>query len=129
MPANYKFIRNHESLVSRFGEWPSFHDAEVVWLRLDRAGPSVEVAIYVFRTPGQLDENGYFKRLDESIVQLRFSGVSELSISDLNEQNVLGGLTLQCDSDKVRVRLHPLYGLGGEFSCESVEVVGVNRVP
>jgi hypothetical protein len=33
-------IDNHELLTRIFGKWPSFHDAEVLSLRLERSGNS-----------------------------------------------------------------------------------------
>jgi len=33
-----EFVKNADVLINIFGYWPSFHDAEVLTMRLDRAG-------------------------------------------------------------------------------------------
>jgi hypothetical protein len=50
-------ILNREELEERFGDWPSFHDAEVLAVRLDsgqraNAQPSIELDIHVFAVDG-----------------------------------------------------------------------------
>ena len=47
-PAHFE---NEEKLIDIFGYWPSFHDAEILRIRLDRAGsdgPSLTADIHVF---------------------------------------------------------------------------------
>ncbi len=45
-------IAGAERVLDIFGAWPSFHDAEVLSLRLDRSGlsggPELEAEIHVF---------------------------------------------------------------------------------
>ena len=44
-------IENGHLLTDRFGRWPSFHDAEVVRARFERAGedaPFMECDIHLF---------------------------------------------------------------------------------
>jgi hypothetical protein len=59
-------IDNHELLTRIFGTWPSFHDAEVLTVRLDRSGnsaddgPALEAAIHVFRMTSEIDSRGYY---------------------------------------------------------------------
>jgi hypothetical protein len=54
-------IERAAELEEVFGQWPSFHDAEVLALRLDRGddstdpqsmGPRLEADIYVFELTG-----------------------------------------------------------------------------
>jgi len=51
-------IAGHEKLVETFGQWPSFHDMEVVSLRLDRdqgealTSPMATFSIHVFNLKG-----------------------------------------------------------------------------
>ena len=35
-------IEGAEKLTGVFGKWPSFHDANVIWVRLDRRRPPKE---------------------------------------------------------------------------------------
>jgi hypothetical protein len=123
-----RFVANYDLLVSIFGDWPSFHDAEVLSLTLDRAGPRIDLTLYVFRTGPELNDQGQFKRCDEVVVEMRFIGVGDLRLRDFNEQNVLAELSLLEESGGKRVHLHGLYGLTGTFLCEQVEIRKVDRL-
>jgi len=129
MEEDFRLVNNHAELVAVFGDWPSFHDAEVLSLILDRSERTLDVAFYVFRTSGEHNSAGQFIRSDEVLVRMRFYGISELSLFDFNEQNVLSDLSLIEESTEKRVRLHGLYGLSGSFLCKAIEVCGVERLP
>src|SRR5579871_2051209 len=70
-------IENQEALTRIFGDWPSFHDAEVLSLVLgrhgieDRPGPTLEARIHVFQMTGEVDERGYFRLGNHTLVVLR----------------------------------------------------------
>ena len=88
----------------------SFHDAEVLAIRVDRVGPTVEVEVEALpNTP----------RAARYI--LRFGEVSDLELGGVNEQNVLFDLTAAADPHGWDVRLEPSYGLGAAFTCRTIE--------
>jgi hypothetical protein len=88
----------------------SFHDAEVHAIRVDRAGPTLELDVEAFaQTPRALRYH------------LRFLGVTDLELEDVNEQNVLFDLTAAAAPDGWHVRLVSTYGLDGSFTCRSIE--------
>jgi hypothetical protein len=105
-----------------FGAWPSFHDAEICRARLDRNGPWIEFEIFVFSTTRTTDERGFYKRINETLVTLRFDEIEDLVLEGFNHQNVLASLTIE-RTQKINVVLDPIFGLGGKFSCTGVEVV------
>jgi immunity protein 50 of polymorphic toxin system len=56
-------FENSALLESIFGRWPSFHDAEVLRVVLDRSGdegPTLEAAIHVFEMTPDVDPKGYY---------------------------------------------------------------------
>jgi len=121
-----------------FGEWPSFHDAEVVGLSLDREGaegPSLDLRIHVFETTAEVDSEGVFVQKNHALVTLRFLGVELEHLGGFNEQNVLFDLHITpLDPDEhegrcIAVRLETSYGLGGEFQCSSCVVADVRPYP
>jgi Immunity protein 50 len=88
----------------------SFHDAEVLAVRIDRNGPTLDLDVEVF---AQLPE--------ARLVRLRFSDVSEVEIGGFNEQNVLFDLRAERgEGDLYDVRLESSYGLGGSFRCAAI---------
>ena len=49
-----------DKLVNWFGHWPSFHDAEVINLELNRVGRS-RVNLHTFATISELDNRGRYR--------------------------------------------------------------------
>ena len=120
----HAFIKNVQALISIFGRWPSFHDAEVCRLRLDRDGTCLEMEVYIFAVGRAIDERGHYKRSNESLLTLRFCEIEDVHLEGFNHQNVIASLTLRKDQ-RIDVELESIFGLGGKFSCGAVEVVKV----
>lgn len=130
-------IIDSEKLTSVFGYWPSFHDAEVIWLRLDRRGselgegPTLEAQVFAFEMTRDVDPAGYFVQRHHVLVHFRFSGVAELKVDDLNQQNVLFELRInavrdeQSDGRRLVVDLSSTWGVGATFRCEKAAVLSV----
>ena len=63
-------VLNREALEEIFGYWPSFHDAEIPLVRLDRGDllaaegeprkPTLEADIHVFETTDQVTDQGFY---------------------------------------------------------------------
>ncbi len=89
----------------------SFHDAEVVAVRLDRTGVVMDLEIDM-AAPVRAAR----------ALRLRFDGVSNLRLADFNEQNSLFDLTLVWSEDAALwdVVLQPNYGLAGSFRCRAL---------
>ncbi|QIN78034.1 hypothetical protein GBA65_05335 [Rubrobacter marinus] len=126
-------IKNAQALTGPFGRWPSFHDAEVVSVLLDRRGdegPTLTAEILVFGT-GQTDERGSRAKGTEVLATLRFSSVELHDLVEFNRQNVLFSLELselepKGGGRRYRVDMNPSYGCGASFECRAVEVVSVD---
>lgn len=126
---NDQFFANAALLTSRFGAWPSFHDAEILRVELSRStGVALRLAVYVFATSPQLDSRGCYKRIKESVVTLTFRGTDEMTLLDFNEQNVLRELLIsRQENGRFRVEILSSYGLNGGFLCNSAEVAHVEN--
>lgn len=118
------FVTNADQLVSVFGKWPSFHDAEVQKVRLDRNGTCLEIVVFVFTTNRETDESGYFIRLNQSLLTIRFGEIEDMELDGFNHQNVLAAITFH-KGQRIEVEIHPIFGLGGKFACASVEITNV----
>jgi hypothetical protein len=114
------------TLEAIFGRWPSFHDAEVLRINLDRAGsegPTLEVVIYIFEMTKEVDAKGFYVLRHHTEVTLRFDGVSGLRLEAFNRQNVLSSLEIQriarpgSDGQHFRVSMPSSYGLEADFEC------------
>lgn len=125
-------IQNSEALTSVFGALPSFHDAEVVRLRLDRSGisrPELEADIHIFEMTSEVTPEGFYKLRHHTLATLLFKGIDSLAIDAFNQQNVLRELELKDISDrqldvlKWEVVFEPSSGLGAHFLCEAITVL------
>src|SRR5438876_371756 len=125
-------ITGADRLTSRLGVWPSFHDAEVMRLVLERGGangPTAEMVVHVWRMTDKVDDRGYYVLEKHSLVQFRFERIASIELSEFNDQNVLSRLEVAAETVKgeraFRVTLDPSYGLGGSLICGRVVVADV----
>lgn len=128
-----RLLRKAELIGQFFGEWPSFHDAEVESLLLERGGadgPVLEIAVHVFVRGPDLDETGVYGLRAQGLVNLRFSGVELEHFADFNQQNVIRDLEFEpvperTGSGEIAVALSSSFGLEASFRCKVAEVISV----
>jgi Immunity protein 50 len=125
-------IENSEAVTRIFGEWPTFHDAEVLRVVLDGSGadgPTLEVSIHTFMGTGEVTANGHFETRDHTLVTLRFTGVEFDHIGDFSHQNVLFELVIsamdpaQHSGRRFSVDMSASCGMCAEFECVGCAVV------
>jgi hypothetical protein len=127
-------IQNIHLLESVFGYFPSFHDAEVLRIVLDRRGegilPTMEAQIYVFEMTSEV-EDGKCVLKNRSIITFQFIDIDQLALDGFNQQNVLSGLNISDISDdqleplKFEVRFEGIFGIDAHFRCRDVRIVRV----
>jgi hypothetical protein len=124
-------IGNAELVTGIFGRWPSFHDAEVLRVTLDRSGteaPTLEAVVHVFHMTDEVGPGGFFVLENHTLVTLRFLGVELEEITGLNRQNVLQQMKISpIDPARHRgrglsVKMNSSYGLDASFECTRCEV-------
>src|SRR6266436_3276343 len=129
-------IQNRYPLTDIFGRWPSFHDAEVLRILLDRGEsklfrPSLEATIHVFEMTSEIDERNRYVLKNHLAVTIRFIEIYNLSMKDFNHQNVLQGLNIDDISDpeleriKFEVSFDGIFGVSVKLQCKSISVVSV----
>lgn len=128
-------IRNEHLLTDVFGRFPSFHDAEVVSISLNRHGldsfAELEALVHVFEMTNQIDEEGRYVLQHHSLVKFKFSRIINLELADFNQQNVLAYLEITKPSDrdrdkvKFRVYFRGIHGVTARFHCEAVSIESV----
>jgi hypothetical protein len=108
-------------LIKWFGYWPSFHDAEVLDLKLDRTGGST-LRVHTFEMTPQVNSQGFFICTKRVIVSFAFDGITNLHLDDFNEQNVISELHLRQTNEVYELLLEPCYGLQGTIAARRVRV-------
>ncbi|MFZ1699831.1 MAG: Imm50 family immunity protein [Pyrinomonadaceae bacterium] len=132
MNIDEKKIEGVRLLTDIFGRFPSFHDAEVVSLKLDRGNSetlaTVELSIHVFEMTSEIVENHYVLK-NHTLVTFQFEDVVELELEGFNHQNVLQDLSIvdirhrQLERIKFEVTIPGLHGLEGKFMCRSIKLI------
>ena len=107
-------IPGSAAVVQWFGEWPDFHDAEIVSLSLARTGESI-LRIYPF----------YPDR--PATVVFNFEEITDVELGDFSGQNVISSLKIEEAMDQtnqraIRLTLSPCYGLAGRIEAKRVRV-------
>jgi hypothetical protein len=98
------------TVAEALGEWPSFHDAEIVLLRLERSASAVSIELAAPHVG--------------KVVTFSMKQISDLSLSgeDVDGQNVISGLVVEKTAQGTRPVFHPSYGLTGHITAASVTV-------
>jgi hypothetical protein len=124
-----------ELLTDIFGYWPSFHDAEIKWLRLDISapegahGPVLEFAIHCFEMTDKVAPSGAYVLQKHTLVHFRFGEVSDVRLEEFNQQNAIYGMEISDESGPgwerpyFRVSIDSSFGLGGSFHTVYPEIV------
>lgn len=134
----YEFIEGHEQVIARFGQWPSFHDGEVLRVLLDRLSqsasgayvPTVELHVRGWIMGPEVTEEGFYKLNNDSVVRLLFEDIFDFELEGFNQQNVLSSLALSLidppkGTQALHVELEHCYLFSGEFSARRAKVLGV----
>ena len=125
-----KDVANSAALISVFGSWPSFHDAEIVSILLRRGpqDPSLECAIHVFGTANEVDERGHFVTRNHVIVEFLFSNIELERLEDFNRQNVIDELRIErTESGRFSILMPPNNGCEVRLACESIRILMVRE--
>ena len=130
-------------LTSRFGEWPSFEDAEVLSMNFDRGNyewvlqtdswsqlvlPSLSTAFYVFDALYAFED----PRRQASVATIRFDDLVHFDMDGFNHQNPSVGLSLGVQYSEALKKTLLVANWGGtgiqhevSLLCSSANVVSV----
>jgi hypothetical protein len=137
----------NQILTSIFGEWPSFHDAEVIDVQLWRGDVkpgewddsnvfpvlTVKVRILEATQPGATGDSGR-----DVLATLRFHDVDDVKIEGFNHQNAILGISIvQRERGKFAsgedlppdlvVIFEPAFGVAASFRCRRAEILAALR--
>jgi len=127
-------IKGYTRVLETFGYWPSFHDAEVRPLLLDRnsvlfediADARVDVRLHAFEWTQ--DAQPVF---NNHLVEFSFHEVDGVKLEDFNHQNAILEFRIEDDlrhagaSTGLKLTFVPAHGFSGSFCSGSAEVLSV----
>jgi hypothetical protein len=135
-------IIGSEKLTSIFGQWPSFHDAEVHELHLARGHidtenqvyefPSLTIKLHLWLITNDVNQKGYLVLTKHTLTTMKFYDVDNFKMEGFNHQNAIFGLGIE---QKTRdeggptpyfaVDFEPSFGIGATFTCSRIEIADV----
>ncbi|MGA7078399.1 MAG: Imm50 family immunity protein [Terriglobales bacterium] len=118
-PNEIKEIPGAAELHDWFGYWPSFHDAEIISLHLNRKGTS-SLRVHTWETTKEVDAKGYYVMAKHLVVEFILETVFELSLNGFSGQNVISGLGIEKIDSGFRLTLGACYGLAGGIDVERI---------
>lgn len=118
------------AITKVYGRWPTFHDAEVKSITLQRGPgePFMDCSIHLFEMTSDISPSGHYVTTKHNIVVLRFSGIILYELKWFNAQNVIDGLDIQPAENgegRLAVYLPSNSGAEARFNCDSVRIVSI----
>ena len=131
-------VTGYERLTAIFSGWPSFHDAEVLTVRLERDGrdrwasPALYSTVHVFAGRRNEASSTGVEFYNHTLVTFRFNQVFDLELSGFNHQNAIFDLIIAKSHDgptetPIQVNFEASFGVALSFNCQSVEIVDIER--
>jgi Immunity protein 50 len=110
-----------DDLLKWFGKWPSFHDAEVLGIELNRKGASC-LRIHTWEMTKEIDAKGYYVNRKHVVVSFFLENLKDVELAGFSSQNVVFGLTLTRVVGGFQLSLDPSYGVAGTLTAEKIRI-------
>lgn len=136
----HKFIEGFERVVAHLGMWPSFHDAEVLKLTVDRThvatskelSPVLDLHLRGWVMTSEVTDQGFYKLRGDAVFHFQFEGITNLHVEGFNNQNVISSLNLVVVDDPhahgrkvVQVELEHCYEFEASFTAQRARVLDI----
>jgi hypothetical protein len=121
-------IPGAQDVIAWFGNWPTFHDAEVLSISLDRLS-GCRVSVHAFEMTAEIDSSGHYVLAKHAVVTFCMegfprdeSGISNTRIEFFNNQNVLSSASINARPEGYELVLEGCHGVDGSIVCERMRV-------
>ena len=131
----YSKLIGFDRVVQHFGYWPTFHDAEVLSLTLDRdaqvgdTGPTLTLLVHGFEITSEVTQAGFLRTVKHCVVSFAFYDVWLERLEDFNHQNAIMGMNIadvssnQIPHLRIAVAIDGANGLTCRFQCKYTQVM------
>jgi hypothetical protein len=120
-------------VIAWFNRWPTFHDAEVLSISLNRLD-GCQVAIHAFEMTADID--GHYVCAKHAVVTFSMEGfpqdqhgLTNTRIELFNHQNVLSSASVNLKPDGYELLLEGCYGVDGSIVCKRMSVTLEHGIP
>ena len=119
-------IAGASKLIELYGYFPSFHDATVESIFIEREGPTVTIRFITNDAAYRADKLQNPDQL--AMVAIQWHEVSDLRLLGIDRHNWIDGLAFSIEGGSIRSELELMDGLQGVIVARRVEVVEVQPV-
>jgi hypothetical protein len=133
------YLVGHELVTAVYNHWPSFHDAEVISLSLDRShilfdeiyNPRIDLAVYCMAMVwnGNAEQ---FENVKRTLINFEFDEVSDVKIDGFNHQNAILGMEFEelpvgaAGNHSFKIIIDPAGGVACEFIARRGRIASVS---
>lgn len=117
-------IAGAQELHDWFGYWPSFHDAEIVSLHLNRTNPSA-LKIHFWHTTNEMDEAGSYVQTKHAVIEflIDISATDDcLELYGFSHQNVVNSLSIEKRETGYKLDIAQCFGLAGTIKADNISI-------
>ncbi|MET0027611.1 MAG: Imm50 family immunity protein [Candidatus Thiodiazotropha sp.] len=125
-------ILQAEIVEEEYGEWPSFHDAEIMQITLKRgekpgkyANLAADINLYYTKNINVGTSQYETVRIKDNVISFEFYGVDNVNLEGFNHQNVIDELHIKEDNTGFSVEFESIFGVQTSFQCEDIVVLGM----
>jgi Immunity protein 50 len=115
-------------VIAWFNRWPTFHDAEVLSISLNRL-EGCRVAIHAFEMTSDIDSDGHYIFTRHAIVTFSLEGFLHTRIEFFNDQNVLSSASVDKTPDGYELLLERCHGVDASIACQRMSVTLEPGIP
>ena len=117
-----------DKLLALYGRWPSFHDAEIVSLYLNRSSGS-SLVIHTFALTSGVDEAGRYITEKHALVSFHLGEVLDCELYGFNMQNVTSGVEIDAVEGGYKLVLGGCFGLEGFVTAVTLRIELERGIP
>jgi hypothetical protein len=117
----YRDIRGADALIEWFGDWPSFQDAEVLSIELNRTGTS-RMRIHTWEMSREVDGKGFHVPQKSVVVTFLMDDLNQVRVEGFNHQNVLMGLAVTRTGKGLRLSFNDSFGVTGTITAGAIKI-------
>ena len=114
-------VEGAQQLHDWFGYWPTFHDAEVICLHLNRKSPSI-LKVHTWKMTSEVDGTGRYLLAKDVVVDFVIdvsTADDALELYGFSHQNVIFGLAINKDDSKYKLDIDPKKVFGPRWEHET----------
>jgi immunity protein 50 of polymorphic toxin system len=121
-------ILGAQQLFDWFGYWPSFHDAEVLSIELNRTGTS-KLRVHTFRMTKEVSPKGFYVCDKHCIVTFVLGEIIDTEIAHFMDGNILQGIEFSHEEDAFVITFSASYGFEGTVKTKKLAIEFAPGIP